>query len=208
MSRGHFWMYLLNEEGQPVSGASITVQEMGTGYPYAWVYSGETGGVPTQTSPQTTTDTTGYFEFWIGSGADTHAYTGSTKFMVSWAKPGVITAGSVTNVEVIAPSQEVTETDNVDTTKNKMVSNQLAYSWNNRAKVVVTGVPSGSWISSSPYYYYTVVHNLGNPYPIVICYNDTTTKSESICAQYVSSAGNFTTVWRTTNTAAHVTVVG
>ena len=63
--RGHFWMWLCNEEGQPIPSANISIYAGNPG-PLAWIFHEEEGGTPTQEAPQCVTDDYGYFEFWIG----------------------------------------------------------------------------------------------------------------------------------------------
>ena len=90
MARIHFWSYLLNEEGQPLQNADVTVYLAGTVVP-ADIYLQEAGGTYTDTEPQLTTNSEGYFEFWIGDVNEVAGYATPQKFKLSWEKIGVAT---------------------------------------------------------------------------------------------------------------------
>ena len=97
MARNHYWQYLLNEEGQPIEDADITVTLAGTSTA-AYVFEAESGGVATIT-PGITTSSTGYFEFWIGDSRETNGYAKTQKFKIQWAKTGISTQ-NIDNVDV------------------------------------------------------------------------------------------------------------
>lgn len=125
--RSHFWQYLINNEGVPVGDASIKVYEAGTSTP-VYVYLQENGGSPTNSTPQTTTDSdTGLFEFWIADESDTYGYSTTQKFKIEWSKTGMNT-GSINNVDIHQVRYGV-DTSSTDTTKDKLVSNYLAKGW-------------------------------------------------------------------------------
>ena len=90
MARIHFWSYLLNEEGQPLQNADVTIFLAGTEVP-ADVYLQEAGGTFTDDDPQLTTNSEGYFEFWIGDVNEVAGYATPQKFKLSWEKVGVAT---------------------------------------------------------------------------------------------------------------------
>jgi len=90
MARIHFWSYLLNEEGQPLQNADVTIYLAGTVVP-ADIYLQEAGGTYTDTAPQLTTNSEGYFEFWIGDVNEVAGYATPQKFKLSWEKIGVAT---------------------------------------------------------------------------------------------------------------------
>ena len=62
MAKIKWYSYLLNEEGQPISGASISIYLANSTTPAA-IYTSETGTTATSAVPQLTTDADGYFEF-------------------------------------------------------------------------------------------------------------------------------------------------
>jgi hypothetical protein len=90
MARIHFWSYLLNEEGQPLQNADVTVYLAGTVVP-ADIYLQEAGGTYTDVEPQLTTNSEGYFEFWIGDVEEVAGYATPQKFKLVWEKIGVAT---------------------------------------------------------------------------------------------------------------------
>jgi hypothetical protein len=178
MARSHFWHYLQNEEGQPVEGANISIYLAGT-TSAANIYIAESGGSPVSAAPQITTRDDGYFEFWIADATETGGYTGS-KFKVAWSKPGVIDDGFVDYVEVVLSSKEVDEDDQFDETKNKMVSNALAYSWERRAKVHTAIIESVDWEWDGSNYYKDITHSLTSWAPVVMVYDDDGMTKQSI----------------------------
>jgi len=147
MARGHFWQYILNEEGQPIADAEVNVYLTGSNVP-AYVFTQESGGTATNTNPQVTSNDEGYFEFWIGNPTELSGYSSTQKFAISWSKPGIITTGRVDNIECYSPPIEtfVVDITSTDTVKNKTVSNALAKSWSdNLVRSLTFDIPSGSW---------------------------------------------------------------
>ncbi len=206
MARSHFWHYLQNEEGQPVAGAEISVYLAGSSIP-ASVYTSESGGTMVSTTPQVLTRDDGFFEFWIADESEPGGYSGY-KFKIAWSKRGVIDNGEVDNVEVVIPSKEVDEDDAYDTSKNKMVSNALAYSWNNRAKKYTFTVNEDDWIEEYGNYYYDCVHGFENKYPLVMVYEDDALVM-STWAFFAAVVNNSTVrVYRTTDKKCFITVIG
>jgi hypothetical protein len=57
-----YFAHLLNEEGQPIPGADISVYEAGSTTP-ARIYTDHTGTNLIDTAPQLVTNEDGYFEF-------------------------------------------------------------------------------------------------------------------------------------------------
>jgi len=141
MSRTKYWQYLLNEEGQPVDGATIQVYNASTTTP-ASAYDTESGGTVIS-GGVLTTDSSGYFQFWC----DPDLYPLGMKFNILWSKPGEITSGGVYNIYVPISYEQVNEADTGDTLKNKLVSNALATGWENKPKVFVeSGVSASEFI--------------------------------------------------------------
>jgi hypothetical protein len=194
--RGHFWQFLTNEEGQPIPGASINVYLTSSTVP-AWVYLQESGGSPTDTLPQTTTDDDGYFEFWIGNPTELHGYESVQKFAVQWVDAGVLTTGEISDIECYAPPRETYEPFTppndgaTDTVANKTVSDNDVTNWNNNLVRSITDIiPSSSWTldasgahaappelffhtQSSPSATWSVTHNLGIQDVAVYCADNT-----------------------------------
>lgn len=126
MARSHYWQYLINEEGQPIESANIRIYKAGGTTP-AYVYTQEVGGTATNSIPQVTTNSNGFFEFWIADASDTLGYAPSQKFKIQWQKTG-ITTGTIDNVNIFQIYDGVDVTD-TDSTLNKLVSNVLAKRW-------------------------------------------------------------------------------
>lgn len=146
MSRAHYWQYIQNSEGQPINGANINVYEAG-GTTAVYVYDEESAGNVTNTLPQTTSNVNGFFEFWIsdGEGGDSYGYADNIKFKITWDLDGVITPGSIDNVDIGIPLSKAGK-------RTVIVS-------------VANLVPDGQGL-----YYYKVEHNLNNLYPSVTAY--------------------------------------
>lgn len=143
MSRVHFHSYVQNDEGQPVEGVEISIYLAGTTSP-ATVYDNESGGSSTSVTPQATTNSEGFFEFWVPA-IDEGGYALDQKFKIVWEKVG-ITEGYIDYYEVFpaaAPGQ-VDETD-TDTTKNKVVSNFLAKKWTDHADSAASAAHGGMY---------------------------------------------------------------
>lgn len=177
--RGHFWQYIQNSEGQPIEGVSVNVYEAGGTTP-AYVFTSETGGVASNSAPQATTNEDGFFEFWIGDHTETNGYTANTKFKLVWSKTGVITPGSIDNVDI--PIEK------------------------NKAGVYYELVITSDWTTSGGMEYYDTAHNLDNSYPMVICYDAGSTMSVPITAESMDS--DTVRVWKTTAADSHITVIG
>jgi len=139
--RYHFWQFLLNQEGQPINNASISVFFAGTTTPVS-IYTGELTSDVISIAPQITTTANGYFEFWIGDEAEPSGYDRGTKFKIQWERAG-ISSGIVDNIEVFQTMDGVDETDPDSIYKNKLISNALAYKFNSHSEhdVLVDGFP-------------------------------------------------------------------
>jgi len=127
MARYHYWQFIVNQEGQPINNVKINLYLAGTNTP-AHVYSSEFGGSATNELPQTYTNQAGYFEFWLGDHEEADGYPIGQKFKLNWEREN-ITSGSIDWIDVFPGFAPVDETDDEDSTKNKLVSNTLAYGW-------------------------------------------------------------------------------
>ena len=127
MSRFHYWQFLLNKEGQPIPDANISVYLAGTEIS-ANVYFDEFGSNYSNTPPQIITNNMGYFEFWIGDASEEFGYSKGQKFKIEWEKPGVA-LGQIDWIDIFPHVIEVDETDKFSNTKDKLISNKLAYRW-------------------------------------------------------------------------------
>ena len=177
MSRQHYWHYLLNEAGEPIASANISVFQAGT-TTALYVYTAESGGTPSNTVPQITTDTDGYFEFWVADSDDTsYGYSG-IKIKIQWEKTGVIDTDSIDNIDFFGK----------------------------KANVYSLSVAQTSWAADDGQYSYDVTHNLNTEYPIAAVYGDSSTLSEPITAGIISLTQ--TKIYRETNVACKVVLIG
>lgn len=124
--RAHFWHFLVDSDGIPISGADITICLAGSDTP-AYVYLDELGGAASNADPQVVTTTEGFFEFWIADNSEVSGYSAGQKFKIKWSKIG-ISSGYIDYVDVFPVTVEVNEYDE-DPVKNKTISNLLAYQW-------------------------------------------------------------------------------
>ena len=88
MARVHFWSHLIDDEGIPIQGASVTIYLSETLSP-AYIYTSENSTTPINTDPQVTTNSEGFFEFWIGDVSESAGYSIPQKFKIAWEKTGV-----------------------------------------------------------------------------------------------------------------------
>lgn len=127
MSRVHYWQFLLNSEGQPIPDANISIYFAGT-EESANIYFDEYGSNHSSDAPQIITNNMGYFEFWIGDASEEYGYTKDQKFKLRWSKDGVA-SGEVDWIDIFTHVIEVDETDVTSNVRNKVISNKLAYRW-------------------------------------------------------------------------------
>jgi len=126
MARYHYWSFIVNEEGQPIEGADISVYLAGTELP-VYIYEDEYAGSTISSAPQITSLKNGYFEFWLPDTNEEIGYDNLQKFKLSWDKSG-IESGTVDYIDIFPPVIPVNELD-LDKTRNKTVSNYLAFGW-------------------------------------------------------------------------------
>lgn len=134
--RYHYWQFLVNQEGQPINAANIKVYLAGSDT-VARVYKNEFTTDIIDTLPQAITNGAGYFEFWIGDGEEAQGYDRGQKFKIVWDRPG-ISYGSIDYIDIFPLVEGVDETDNSSDYKNKLISNSLAYKFNNHVDHDVT----------------------------------------------------------------------
>lgn len=190
--RSHFWQYITNEEGQPIEGATISVYLTGTTTAVS-VYTAESGGAVTTAVPQVTSDENGFFEFWIADSSDAYGYDMEQKYTIAWEKAGVITAGSIDNVEMAVQAMEVDETS-TNTQKNKLVSNNQAKVWTAKSGMATVTAEIASWQSDVGGYYYDFEHDLDNGYPVVVAYNLDASPAVSVGVTVKYSSSNISRI--------------
>ncbi len=178
MARQHFFYYITNENGNPVNAADITLYFAGTTTPM-YVYLQETGGAATNTIPQVTSNTEGYYEFWIADSSEINGYVSGSKFSMAWAKAGEIDAGLIEYIDFTTPRVLSMSTESLSTT---------------------------GWSSSGGQYYYDLSHELNNEYPIAMLYKDSSLRTETITLESISL--NTIRIWKADAPTCHITVIG
>lgn len=143
MARYHYWQFLVNQEGQPIRNAEISLYRAGTDVP-VFVYESEFGSDGTSTPPQAYTNKAGYFEFWIGDDQESEGLPIGEKFKIQWEKEN-IASGSIDWIDIFPGFEAVNENDPDSGIKNKLVSNALAYGWEQHIQhqsVTQTSIPT------------------------------------------------------------------
>lgn len=152
MARVHYWQYIVDEEGRPISGVDVTFYSVfvddgdPTTNTQANIYANSTVGHQTTTGAiGLETNQDGYFEFWVGDEWELNGgYPSTQKFSLSWYKAGM-TRGRIDNIDIYPPLYQVDETaaGQVITTeaerRNKLINNALAYRWEQHVEAVVSG---------------------------------------------------------------------
>lgn len=153
MARFHWWGFIVNEAGEPIENAEVSVRLAGT-ETKAWVYFDEYGTDQTNGTelgenntileiPHFTTLSNGYYEFWIADNTEPNGYTPSQKFKISWKRVGVA-SGEIDYVNIFPMTHDifpVDETDQYSNVKNKAVSDLLAYGWQQHSDYDITVRP-------------------------------------------------------------------
>jgi hypothetical protein len=129
MSRIHWWSFLVNEEGQPINNADISIYLAGTTVP-AKIFLDEFSTESEDSIPQLKSSKNGYFEFWIPD-VTSDIYTSGQKFKIEWDKAG-LEYGYIDFVDIY-PSYYPVDENKSDTKKDKTVSNELAQRWESHA---------------------------------------------------------------------------
>lgn len=144
MSRAHYWQYVLNTEGQPVSGAVISLHtdSPATTANQVTLYTTSTGST---TVTSKTTDDVGFFEFWVADKSESS------------------TNGQNTNISFVLKISRGTGDEQEIEDVHLHFSPPRMYSQ----------LLTSSWISSAGGYVYEIVHNLNTDYPLVQIWNGT-----------------------------------
>lgn len=151
MSRYHWWGFLVNEAGEPIENAEITVKLAGT-EELASLYYDEFGNANSSDNPalsagpQLSTLSNGYYEFWIGDVTEPYGYRNDQKFKLEWIRIGVA-HGEIDYINVfpLGPQTDPASITNcVDPSQemNKLISNYLACKWDTHVEsevVLYTG---------------------------------------------------------------------
>ena len=145
MARIHYWQYIVDDQGRPLQDVNVRLYLSDNPTLEADIFTHHALGAPTTTSlALLQTDGNGFFELWIGDEFENiGGYVSTQKFKLTWQRAG-IQIGSISNIDVFPPVFKVDETDNTSSTKtdkNKTVSNELAYKWDQHVDSVYTVEP-------------------------------------------------------------------
>jgi hypothetical protein len=179
----HYWQFLTDELGEPIEDAEIYVYLAGSSS-YADIFLTETATSAINSYPGSsnviTTDSNGFFEFFIGDEWETqYGYESTQKFKVSWYKAGIAN-GDIDNISIFTSSiTSVDETDDTDTSKNKSVSNSLAKGWEAKTDIYTETWELSGAIPSGGNSYKDITHSLNNSYPIVQMWDLSTNRQVS-----------------------------
>jgi hypothetical protein len=146
MARIKYWQFIVDEEGRPIENASIKFYLTNTVVP-AEIFLHPTAGTTTTTTiTAITTDSNGFFEFYIGDEWESSGgYSSEQKFKIVWSKAGIATS-TINNIDVFPAIFQVDETDNTSLekdVKNKLISNALAYKWTEHVEGTFGTEPHG-----------------------------------------------------------------
>ncbi|MCK5017443.1 MAG: hypothetical protein KAS32_10285, partial [Candidatus Peribacteraceae bacterium] len=155
MSRYHQWGFIVNEAGEPIENAEITVKLAGTEEP-AVVYYDEFGNSSSiddpalSVGPQLSTLSNGYYEFWIGDVSEPYGYRNEQKFKIEWIRVGVA-HGEVDYINIFPLGPQIDPVSIVacvspSTVMNKLVSDFLACGWESHVESEVI-LRSGDFVS-------------------------------------------------------------
>ena len=125
MARIHWWSFLVNEEGQPIQNADVSIYLAGTNTP-AIIFEDEYATQMLSSVPQLSSNQNGYIEFWLPD-ITSEIYSTDQKFKIEWNKTG-IEYGYIDFVDIYPTFFPVDE-NSTDTKKDKTVSNDLARRW-------------------------------------------------------------------------------
>jgi len=166
MARVHYWQYIVDEEGRPIGGVQIRFYLADITNTEANIYANSTVGHQTTTSAiNLVSNEEGYFEFWVGDEWELNGgYASTQRFRLEWIRTGM-REGVIDNIDLFPPLYQVNETITGQVIaeeavrRNKLISNRLAYNWEQHVEKMVPYSPS----ADAP-------HNIQ---PVIICDPDT-----------------------------------
>ena len=148
--RLHYYKWLTNQEGQPISNADIYIYLAGT-TTHAAIYASETSETILDSGAQLSTNALGYFEFWIGDSSIT-GYERNQKFKIRWSRSGVedsyVDYISLFDTEISVVDETDTGSSGDSILKNKLISNSLANTWSTASSKVWAEKGANSDITS------------------------------------------------------------
>jgi hypothetical protein len=148
MARYHQWGFIVNEAGEPIENAEITIKLAGT-EELANVYYDEFGNANSSTTPtlsagpQLSTLSNGYYEFWIGDITETFGYRNDQKFKLEWVRIGVA-HGEIDYINIfpLGPQTDalvLTDCVSPSLENNKLISDYLGCKWDTHVDSEVLG---------------------------------------------------------------------
>ncbi len=154
MARVHKWYYLRDQEGRSIRGSALKLYETNTDTE-ALIFTtpvSATGDLIDQST--WVTNTSGFFDFFIGNTFEPSAsrmqgrhtgYEADEYFDLHWQASGgePVPSGVLFNLQLLPQVFTVDELDPTNTVVNKLVSNELAYKWQEHAESGVDGNPHG-----------------------------------------------------------------
>jgi len=148
MARVKWFTYLLNDEGQPVNGADISIYLANTTTPVT-IYTSEGGASTISTAPQLTTNEDGYFEFFISDSSDVNGYGANQKFKIAFEKTGILSGYN--DYISIFPGYIPVDLTSSDATIDKTISNLYGNRWEDHrldTTHIIHGIDEVSVVSS------------------------------------------------------------
>jgi len=144
MARVHKWYYLRDGNGRTIDGSSLKLYKTNT-KDEATIYSTPVSAANDLIDQSTwTTNTSGFFDFFIGNVFEELplvGYIADQFFDLHWQAPAG-PSGVLYNLQLLPLVFRVDELD-TNEVENKLVSNDLAYTWTNHAQSVYSNNPHG-----------------------------------------------------------------
>ena len=130
MSKLHFWQYIVDDTGVPLENVNVRIYLSDDPNTLANIFTHQTTGSSTTTlEALSTTDGDGFFECWFGDYLEgSGGYSADQRFKITWERAG-LDDGYIDGIDIFPNFYEVDELDSVSVTKNKLISNQMAYEW-------------------------------------------------------------------------------
>lgn len=152
MARKHYWQFLQDDEGNPLTNAEVRIYLAGT-LTEANIFNHPTLGSSTTSSVyDLRTNSQGFFEVWFGDIFEVNGYISTQKFKVIWTKGSVTdTIEELTVYDPFFPYQSGEDKDRNKTTSNNMGKNMQEH--------IALIVPSASPHNIHPYDITTAIYD-------------------------------------------------
>jgi hypothetical protein len=167
MSRYQYWQYIVDEDGRPLEGVNIRFYLNDNPNVEADIFISPTLGAPTKTSiVDLESDENGYFEFWVGDEFESiGGYSATQRFRLTWERAGIL-EGAIDNIDIFPMVFSVDESDQSGLTsaqRNKLISNALAFKWDNHVNSTFASSPHGlqpvDWTDDTDDTYNKLINN-------------------------------------------------